>query len=118
MSGGTTNTGTISASGGRSAFGIVLENRSTLSGGITNTGTISASGGNFGEGIFLVASTLSGGSQHRHDQRQRGNFGEGIFLTASTLSGGTTNTGTISASGGRSAFGIVLENTAPFRRGH
>ncbi|MBV9521549.1 MAG: autotransporter outer membrane beta-barrel domain-containing protein [Alphaproteobacteria bacterium] len=88
----------------------LLISNGTIGGGVVNTGTISASAGktqNFGidiEGSTLSAGVRTTGSIAASTSAPAGSFGRatGIFLDGGTFSGGIANGGTIStnASGG------------------
>ncbi|MBV9114352.1 MAG: autotransporter domain-containing protein [Hyphomicrobiales bacterium] len=118
VTGGITNTGTISESAGGEAVGVFVNN-GTITGGINNNGTITTSSpSSLAFGIVVQSSsTISGGIANGgtissvNVNGANGGQAVGVFLLGAgdtTVTGGIANTGTISASSANNAAGILL----------
>jgi len=101
LSGGITNSGTISAQSG-----IAITSNSVINGGITNHGIISSN---------TTGITIGGNSIINGDITNTGHItstsATGIRIATSTITGGINNSGTISGGGVDSGISIIANST-------
>ena len=118
VSGAIVNSGSITATSAQNAAGIVVAFGAVAANGIVNTGAITVNGANTGVGIVAMNGSVAGGIANTGKiTAAGGDTSFGIEIIDSSVTGGISNSGTITATGKQVGTGIAISGNSPIAGG-